>query len=386
MGRLSPDFVVSTGGLGGEVHHLGLEAAADEAAAIADLAGRALEYNVFREPEFMLPALGCFAPKAEILTVRRTGRLDAVLPLARQSGLFAGGRVPTVFANEFQPLGTPLIDRRAPEDLWTMALDAVAETASALVLPHLRLDGPVYATLEAAARRHGRSLFLTRGESRAVLTGGRSFSDWWNAHPRHRRKEDARLWRRLLERGVVTSGVATGEGALLAFHEFLALEGSGWKGRGATALRDDPRVRAFAETAIKGLARRGLIAIDRIDLDGRPIAMLIRLGGPVQFVAWKIAYDEAESVFSPGVRVFEQATQRMLADLRFAEADSLAVATHPLAGSRWQERAPMGTVIVGLDRSGHRARLAAAELGAAAALKQAAKGVIGEMRRLGDRR
>lgn len=352
-----------------DIHRLGVADAQDEAGAIADLAGRALEANVFREPAFMLPALSAFAPEAEILTLRRSGRLDAVLPLHFGPGLFAGAQVPALFANPFQPLGTPLIDRHDPEGLWTAALDEIAVRSSALLVPHLPLDGPVFAALERAALRSGRAVHVARTETRAVLRAGPTAEAWTTARDRRSRKEEARLGRRLADRGTVVASVSTGDAVAAAFDTFAVLEASGWKGRRRTALAQDPDTIAFARAAVVGLAERDLVRIDRIDLDGRPIAMLINLGGPERPITWKIAFDETFAAFSPGTLLWLQATARMLAEPGFELADSLAVETHPLAGRLWTDRATVGTVVVALDRTGLGARLAVAEIRAVAALK-----------------
>ena len=131
---------------------------------------------------------------------------------------------------------------------------------------------------------------------------------------RKRRKEWGRQWRRLSETGPVSVGSARGEAARTAFADFLVLEASGWKGRGGTALVQNPVELTFGESIVAALAAADGVVIDRIDRGGQPLAMLVNFGVAGHYVTWKTAYDEAFDRFSPGAQVFLRASARFLAD------------------------------------------------------------------------
>ena len=83
--------------------------------------------------------------------------------------------------------------------------------------------------------------------------------------------------------------------------DFFALEARGWKGKAGTAaaLHDD--IRGFISAAVGGLAAAGKVAVNRIFIDGRAIAVTITLRSADTAWFWKIAYDENFAHYSPGV-------------------------------------------------------------------------------------
>ncbi|MEJ1159907.1 GNAT family N-acetyltransferase [Prosthecomicrobium sp. N25] len=341
------------------------------------LAAGAGEPNVFLTPDFLLPQLACFAPSAEIATVRSAdGRLVGLAPVVAgrlASGLT--GAVPTLWCNEYAPLGTPLVAAGAEETFWTAILQYQATRANVIAVRDMRLDGPVFRALEAVADRAGQALHIAGRHARAALAGGEDWDTYAaRAFDRKRRKETARLWRRLAERGDACSDVVTAPDAVReAFEAFLALEASGWKGRAGTAMAGLPEVAAFARAAIDGLAGQGAVAIDRIRLDGRLVAAVVRLSSGGRTWPWKTAFAEDLAPASPGVQVMIAATERLFAVPGFAGADSLATADHPMIDPLWRDRIEIGTVAVDLGGMLPRARLVAADVAGWLALRRAAR-------------
>jgi len=133
---------------------------------------------------------------------------------------------------------------------------------------------------------------------------------------------------------VATEGAAVGA----AVDDFLAVEAGGWKGRAGTAATDDEALRRFLRTAMDGLAADGKVAVNRILVDGRPIAAAIRLRSGRAAWFWKIAYDESFARFSPGVLITVALTEELLDDGTIARADSCATADHPMIDHIWRER------------------------------------------------
>ena len=89
-----------------------------------------------------------------------------------------------------------------------------------------------------------------------------------------RRKELARLLRRLQEKGEVSFKSATSiPDVRNAVETFLMLEGRGWKGERGTALVCNPVLATFTRTALRRMAGLSRCRIDMMLVDGKPVAM-----------------------------------------------------------------------------------------------------------------
>ncbi len=320
-----------------------------------ELLARALEPNVLHGPDVLVPALDTFAPEARVLVVCRGRGADTSLvglvPLWRPRlgfGLF--GRLPTVFSNEFAPLGTPLFDADRPQETVAALFAAAAKLESGLVFGHLALDGPVAALLRAVAAHRGDRVLLPEQHRRAALdktSGHVDPEERLNAGLRRRRRREwRRQWRRLLETGPIDTASVRGPAARQAFADFLVLEASGWKGRRGTALVQTPDELRFGERIVDALADHDGVVIDRIDRAGQPLAMIVNFGASGRYVTWKTAYDEAFSAFSPGAQAFLRASGRFLGDADVVSVDSLAVADHPLLSHMWRDTLEIGTLVI----------------------------------------
>ncbi len=127
---------------------------------------------------------------------------------------------------------------------------------------------------------------------------------------------------------------------------FLALEARGWKGTGGTALLSDPGLTTFARSMTRLLARAGKCRIDRLDLDGEPIAMGIFLTSGKNAFVWKVAYDERYAAFSPGVQFMIDFTRRQSADPMIDRTDSCAIPDHPMINRLWPDRLDLADILI----------------------------------------
>jgi CelD/BcsL family acetyltransferase involved in cellulose biosynthesis len=155
----------------------------------------------------------------------------------------------------------------------------------------------------------------------------------------HRHKELRRYVRRLGDVGALLFTTATEPTAVVAALEhFFTLEARGWKGQAGTAaaLHDD--VRNFITAAIAGLAAEGKVAINRIFIDGRAIALTITLRSADTAWFWKIVYDETFAQHSPGVVLTFAVTEDLVEDTTLIRTDSCATANHPMIDHIWRER------------------------------------------------
>ncbi len=339
------------------------------------LTHRAVEPNVFFSARFLAPAI----PRLDERQVRTAlirdergerSRIRLLMPFSIEKPGFAiGPSILRVWSNPFGPLGTPLVDAEDAAETIDNLLEAlsnpISKLPSVLVLPDLRLEGPVAQLLRAVAINRDLPLTVTDLMQRPMLDSledGETYlaQSLGKSHLREMRRQ----MRLLQQQGVLDYTVARQPRDIEArMEEFLALEASGWKGRKRTAMVMDRFRAAFAREAISNLAAQDGVRIHTLDLDGRAIASMIVfiMGG--EAYTWKTAYDEAYARYSPGKLLAARLTEWHLDDANIVRTDSCAVPDHPIMSRFWREREEMGTLVIGLKRNSDRdVRQAAAQL------------------------
>ncbi len=323
------------------------------------LAYRAMEPNVFFSGRFLAPAMPRLEDRViRLLTVRdedsRRSRLRLLMPFSVERPGFAGPAVIRAWSSPFGPLGTPLVDAEGAAETLDHLLEGLARPAAGLpgvlVLPDTRIDGPVMELLRAVAVARGLPVTVAEVQHRPMLASvddGETYLK--RSISKEHLREMRRQWRRLAGAGDLIHKVARQPAEVRAGLEaFLALEASGWKGQRRSAMVADRYRAAFAREAVTNLADNDHVRIHSLELDGKPIAILVVfvMGGDAY--TWKTAYDEAFAAFSPGKLLVQKLTEQHLDDPNIQRTDSCAVPDHPIMSRFWQERSTMGTMIVGL--------------------------------------
>jgi hypothetical protein len=251
----------------------------------------------------------------------------------------AGVQAATIgWTHSFAPLGVPLVDHDEPEAVIAAWLDQIGQSNGLLALSYVPEQGPFARALDAVLKRTGRRHAVFGRHERALLDPGAERAGYLDrAVSASKRKEIRRQRRRLEEVAPVTFKTATNDIAE-ALKDFLVLEATGWKGMAGTAAANDPAIRAFVEGAVSNLAAQGQARIDRMSLNGQPIAVCITLTSGGTAWCWKIAYSEGVSRYSPGVQLVFELTEKLLADLAVARTDSCATSGHPMIDHVWRER------------------------------------------------
>jgi CelD/BcsL family acetyltransferase involved in cellulose biosynthesis len=321
-----------------------------ELASIADdwrkLAAAALVPNVFYEPDFALAAAPVFGRDAAALLVWSNASPRELLGLfpARIETRRYGVKLPVLvgWTHPYAPLGVPLVRGEAAEPViaaWLAHIAGDTRLPGIVLLPFLPEDA--FATAlgglarraqmpAAAFNRHGRALLAPRGDRSSYVE---------TVLGAKRLRELRRLGRRLTESGAVLFSTATEADAVAAAAEdFFALEASGWKGEAGTAAAQHPDIRRFVAAALIGLAAEHKVAIDRVLLDGRPIAAAVTLRSGDRAWLWKIAYDEDFARWSPGVLLTIAVSETLAEDRTLVQTDSCAAPSHPLMERVWSER------------------------------------------------
>lgn len=335
------------------------------------LAGRASEPNPFLESWYLVPSLRHLARPREVALLRfeLNGQLAGLLPVTRRNSYYrwpiphlSGWLHPNSFC------GTPLVARGAEAAFWRAVLewaDRHAGSALFLHLAALPATGPVHAALARVAAEQRRELAVVHEEERAMLQSGLTPDAYLAASlSGKKRKELRRQSKRLEELGTLTAERQQDAAGLDRWcNEFLALEAGGWKGAAGSALSCAPATARLFRDALAGAARRGKLERRTLRLDGQPLAMLASFVTPPGAFAYKTAFDERFSRFSPGVML--QCHNLEILDHPGVEwCDSCANADHPMIDHIWRERRKVHKVSIAIGGGLRRAvfhRLARAE-------------------------
>jgi CelD/BcsL family acetyltransferase involved in cellulose biosynthesis len=312
-----------------------------------DLAARALEPNVFHEPAFALAAAAVFGHDVGAVLVwsgSHPRKLLGFFP-ARVTTRRYGVKLPVLvgWTQPYAPLGTPLVDRETAEPViaaWIAHLAADTSLPALVLLPLLAEEDPLAETLakilgrgqmpSADFARHHRAALEPRFDRANYVE---------HAVSAHRYRELRRAGRRLTDFGALLFSAATEPAAVAAaVEDFFALEASGWKGRAGTAAADHGGIRGFFKTALGTLAGEGKAAINRLLLDGRPIAAAITLSSGDAAWYWKSAYDENYARYAPGVLLTAALTEELGENTAIARTDSCAAPDNSMLDYIWGER------------------------------------------------
>jgi CelD/BcsL family acetyltransferase involved in cellulose biosynthesis len=319
------------------------------------LAACASEPNPFFESWYLLPSLRSLDPvgSVQLLRFECDGRLAGLLPLVRDRRYY---RWPIphmrswVHANCF--LGAPLVAAGKEQAFWQALLDwadANAGIGLFLHLSHMPLDGPLHDALTQVLTQQNRTAALVHREDRALLRSSLSADAYLEAAlSAKKRKELRRQHNRLSELGALQFERQMGGEALSEWIDsFLALEHSGWKGAGASALASNPVTQQMFRDALTGGAAQGKLERLSLSLDGRPLAMLVNFLSPPGAFSFKTAFDERYARYSPGVLI-QRENLAMLEHPQIRWFDSCAAAEHPMIDHLWRTRRPIGRLSIAI--------------------------------------
>ncbi|MDQ8754609.1 GNAT family N-acetyltransferase [Sphingosinicella sp. LHD-64] len=332
------------------------------------LAADAAEPNAFAEPWFVAASLAAFGATRDVrlIEVRSGNALIGMMPVAIEHRY---GRMPVRFLQNWchhqMFLGTPLVRAGQGRAFWTAVFELLDGADWATGFFHLRgvvEEGPVHRALLDV-----RPGTIVHRETRAFLESDLSPDAYYKQAVRpKKRKEIRRLQNRLGELGKVRVRRLEEGADLHAWADaFLALEKAGWKGQAGSALASTPETESFFFTALAGAWEAGRLQFLRLDLDDRPIAMLVNFLTPPGSFSFKTAFDEAYARFSPGVLI-QLENLDILDRPDIAWMDSCAVEDHPMIDSLWTGRRHMVRVTVrlaGARRSATYAAARTAEIG-----------------------
>lgn len=329
-----------------------------------DLAANAVEPNVFYEHWMLRPALDAFSRGRNVslvLVLLHDGShpgapatLGGLFPLER---LDRTRRLPLASCRIWRHphcfLCTPLVRRDAAEDALCALLDWLRSEGIALTeFADIAEDGPFAQALAKALRSRPYGMRVTQRWQRALL----SRTDQGALEPaasRDFRKDVRRKERRLGELGSLRHmTLEPGDDVQRWIQDFLRLEASGWKGRRGSALACSLEHRRFFVAIATAAHRRGRLLMHGIDLDGKPIARSCDFVSGSGAFAFKTAFDEGYSRYSPGV-LLEYHNVACVARIPGVEwMDSCSAQDNLVLNRLWNDRRTMHSVSIGTGPAG----------------------------------
>lgn len=258
-----------------------------------DLAGR-VEAAPYVRPGWVAAWWRAFgAGNLEIRSLRRNGRLAAVLPVARRYGALRS------VTNYHTPRSGLLAEN------WSAATE-LARTLFAekpLRVSMTSLD-PVSASMTAcwrAAEKAGYRIIVRPFQRSPYLKIRGDWSEYESRLSRSLVADLRRARRRLGREGKVSVEITDGRERLEAsLKEAFAVEASGWKGTRGTAIRSCPETLRFYTDVAHWAAARDMFRLFFLRLDGRPLAMFYALQEKGFCHLLKGGYDPSYGRFSPG--------------------------------------------------------------------------------------
>ena len=323
------------------------------------LAADAIEPNVFYEPWMLIPAIRSLGAGRDLLFVfifeandLGRGALCGFFPLVcrrRYKGLPL--TVLSLWKHPHCFLCTPLIRTEYASECVAMFFDWLAAGAHCAALMEFKSiagEGPVHQLLlkhfyERASstlveERYVRAFFRPLANADAYLHAALSGK---------RRRKLERQEKRLSETGRLEHvTLAPDEDYAVRSERFLCLENSGWKGQEASALAATEADQEFFRAVIASAHRRARLQMLVLLLDDTPIAMRCSFVAGRGAFAFKTAFDERFSRFSPGALVEIENVRYLHTRPEIEWMDSCAAPDSVLINRLWLDRRTIETILV----------------------------------------
>lgn len=234
-----------------------------------------------------------------IVTVRRQGELVGLAPLVerRHGSLLRLELIGVSFLHE--PSGLLYRDDEALDCLMTNLL----ERRLPIVMARMPVGSAVVSRFCSGLLVARRGVVMKSGVGYSLMIP--IVSDWPAYFQRlssRRRYDLRRARRRAEETGSVTIRIFCPKADEIesGMADFIRIEGTGWKGRQGSSLRQRENMRRFFQRYAALASRSGVFRFAFLDVSGVPIAAQLSAVYADRFWVFKISYDEAWSRCSPG--------------------------------------------------------------------------------------
>jgi CelD/BcsL family acetyltransferase involved in cellulose biosynthesis len=318
-----------------------------EVGAWRDLAKRAVEPNVFAEPELVLAGMQHLPDGRGVMLLlvwegeRSTaagGLLRAVFPLLMPRPALVR-RIRTWCPGSASP-AVPLVDRKAPAEVIEAALAFLAAhyaRFTGLAFPQVPTDGAFAAALRSAALRTGRALVPCKASRRKVLVDAPGFDAAKGL--RRRIIDDLHDGRQRLSvlGDVEMDHTRTARWVRDAVEELLVLDATGAAGK-REALLQATGMASFLRTATRRLAHAGRCRVDVLRAGGRAVAAAIVIESGQHAWLWHLASDASLAGLSPDTQLMLDVTRTQIDRPGLARTEACAGHNAAVVQDLWQER------------------------------------------------
>lgn len=301
---------------------------------------RLCEEGACNEPFFRHEWFACFIKNFEkeiiILTVRRGGKLRAVLPFVKKPGKLHG--VPArKLQGVFNP-NTPRFDliHGSDESERSEIIEAVwkeikkLSSWDAAEFRLVKIDSWLNDLLTLARSENYRAgIWEMEGAPFVTLPQGddkeKLIEDYFRSLSKNRRQVLGKKLRRLEKLGKVEFVLTRGYSPEL-IQKYFELEAKSWKSRAGTDVAADPKAARLHDDFARAAAEKNALFIHELNLDGKTIAMYISIMYDSQTIGWKMSFDEEYGDFSPGNLLFREVLNNCIRN-DSPEIDQLSPAT-----------------------------------------------------------
>jgi len=325
-----------------------------------ELAAQAVEPNPFFEPECVLPAARYLGGSHVALLVVTDSDRDwlacmPVIPRVKRWHL----RLPALSAwrNLYGCLGTPLVTGTAVE-VATERLLAQAFRASRFGLvafPWIGDGGPVLGGLRSALEASGSEPAMRRSYDRAVMRRTTLADGLEGVITSRHHRDLRRLARRLTEELDAPLELRDESERAAAVEDFMALEASGWKGEGGTALRCNPAHAAYFTELCDGFRLTGRLQLLALGTAEQAVSYKCNLLAGDAVFCFKIAHDESFAHYRPGLQLEVRMLEHFRDRMSETWMDSCSYPDSKLFEHFWPEHRPIGSYLMVADRTVSRA-------------------------------
>jgi CelD/BcsL family acetyltransferase involved in cellulose biosynthesis len=218
----------------------------------------------------------------------------------------SSGRLLTAAANQYSECWDVVaVDDSARKLVWRGVADL---GAARLRLPALPATSPSVSLAPEVLRAAGYRIAIRPDRASPYLTLPGSWEALLRTVSKNLRAQVRQSHNRLQREGSLAFRTTTSGSQLERdLNRFLLLEGSGWKGRAGSAIRNNPRSLSLFTDFARAAARRGWLRLHFLELDGVPIAAdysCVFGGGSFMI---KTAFDERYARLSPGLALRAEA-------------------------------------------------------------------------------
>jgi CelD/BcsL family acetyltransferase involved in cellulose biosynthesis len=320
---------------------------APEVAAWRDLARRAVEANVFAEPELVLAGVQHLPDGRGVMlllvwegatSTPDGGILRGVFPVVMPR--LGVARQVKIWCPVAGSPGIPLVDQKAPAEILEAALAYLAvhfPRFTGLAFSHVPTDGAFASALRSIATRTRRELQPAETYQRRVLVNVPA----GEGEPVRRRiVDDLREGRqRMSVMGDVEMDHArTARWVRDAVEELLVLDATEAAGHRGRALLQANGMASFIRIATRQLAHAGRCRVDLLRLDGRAVAAALILEGEHEAWLWHLAADASLADLAPETQLVLDVTRTQIDQPGLARTEACAGCRSPVIDALWQEK------------------------------------------------